>query len=180
LLNWTRTQMQGIKPNPSEIELSALAEENVSLVKLSAYKKGIALENEITEPVKAYADSEMIKLVFRNLISNAIKFTAIGDKVTLSATSDGEYVTIAVKDTGHGIAEENQQKLFQAGDYTTFGTANEKGTGLGLALCKDFIESNHGKLWVESKEKEGSTFSFTLPVHAAVLHSSPFKKAALS
>ncbi len=180
LLNWTRTQMQGIKANPSEIDLNALAEENVSLVKLSAYKKGITLENEITEPVKAYADAEMIKLVFRNLISNAIKFSAIGDKVSLSAISDGDYVTVSVKDTGMGITVENQENLFQAGDYTTFGTANEKGTGLGLALCKDFIESNHGKLWVKSKEKEGSTFSFTLPVHAAVLHSSPQKKAALS
>lgn len=168
LLNWARTQMQRVQVNPTVMDLHALAEENVSLVKLSAYKKGILLENDVPKNLTAFADAEMIRLVLRNLISNAIKFSSLGDRITISAASDGEFVKVSVTDTGEGISAENQKKLFLAGDFTTIGTANEKGTGLGLTLCKDFIEKNKGKIWVESQVKAGSVFNFTLPVQELV------------
>ena len=110
------------------------------------------------------ADHKMIDAVVRNLISNAIKFTNSGGTIEVSGNDDGAFMTIAVKDNGVGIGEQFLPKLFRIDEqYRRTGTANERGTGLGLILCKEFVERNGGEIRVESKIGNGSTFSFTLP-----------------
>ncbi len=107
----------------------------------------------------------MIQIVLQNLISNAIKFCQKGDSIVVKAFHEGDHCTICVSDTGLGISEENQQKIFSKTNFTTRGTANEKGTGLGLQLCQDFVEKNCGKIWLKSQEGKGSEFYFTLPLY---------------
>ena len=111
-----------------------------------------------------YADSNTINLVIRNLLTNGIKFTNDGGEITIAAEAKGNDWVVSVRDNGIGMSEEIQKKLFdKINPYSTRGTANEKGTGLGLILCKEFVEKNGGRIWVESKENSGSTFWFTLP-----------------
>lgn len=106
----------------------------------------------------------MLKTIIRNLISNAMKFSFEGGTITLSSRSEGDFVTVSVKDTGKGIKKEDQDKLLkQDSHFTTYGTKNEKGSGLGLMLCKDFVELHGGKLWFESEgEGKGTTFQFSM------------------
>jgi two-component system sensor histidine kinase/response regulator len=168
LLKWTRNQMQGIRVQPEYFTLLNLVEDVINSLAILAEKKGVVLRHHITEPLLVYADPEMIRMVVRNLISNAIKFTVQGDTVTVKAepTRDDK-VVISVIDTGLGISPKDKEKLFQLKDHTTYGTANEKGTGLGLILCKDFVEKNGGEIWVKSEERQGSTFYFTLLTQSA-------------
>jgi len=115
-----------------------------------------------------YADYNMINTVLRNLISNALKFTPSIGLIKVSARQDESHVEFAVSDTGTGISQEDLSKLFRIDiQYTQVGTAGERGTGLGLNLCKDLIEKNGGKIWVESEIGKGTTFRFTLPKQAA-------------
>jgi signal transduction histidine kinase len=118
----------------------------------------------VPEEAFGLADSNTINLVFRNLITNAIKFTNDGGEITMDCVArDGEWL-VSVHDNGVGIKPEVMQILFdKTAPYTTRGTANEKGTGLGLILCKEFVEKNNGRIWVESSENRGSTFWFTIP-----------------
>ncbi|MDJ1493301.1 sensor histidine kinase [Cytophagaceae bacterium DM2B3-1] len=162
LLAWARSQMEGTILQPKEIELQSIVNETIELLSSQAKKKQLQLKSLLTEPLTAYADEEMIKLVVRNLISNAIKFTPEGGTVTIDALCKGPFVEISVQDTGKGISEENQQKLFNNELFTLRGTHNEKGSGLGLILCKDFVERNGGEIWVESKVSQGSVFRFTV------------------
>lgn len=106
----------------------------------------------------------MLKTIIRNLISNAMKFSFEGGTITLSSRSEGDFVTVSVKDTGKGIKKEDQDKLLkQDSHFTTYGTKNEKGSGLGLMLCKDFVELHGGKLWFESEgEGKGTIFLFSM------------------
>ncbi|HCN85285.1 MAG TPA: hypothetical protein DIT07_16950, partial [Sphingobacteriaceae bacterium] len=119
--------------------------------------------NSIKTHTMVFADKDMIELVLRNLIANAIKFCSKGDKISISAEQDDYIITVCVSDTGMGIKNENIDKLFGLSAFTTRGTDNEQGTGLGLLLCKDFIEKNNGKIWVESIYGEGSKFYFQIP-----------------
>lgn len=169
LFDWARAQMEGFESEPKPLVMRELAEENIRLLAPVAGSKEITLENTIDASLVGCADKEMIRLVLRNLISNGIKFCRAGDTVTLSASAYDGMVVISVADTGTGISPEIQQKLFGNSSYSSRGTANEKGSGLGLALCKDFVEHNGGRIWVESEPGVGSTFSFTLPC-AAALH----------
>ena len=163
LLNWAKSQMQGINPKPAKLDLYEIAEENIKLLKSMGDKKKVRIINEIPEPTMAYIDPNMLNLILRNLISNAIKFSMRGGTITLkSHTTDGMN-TISVSDSGIGMTEENIKMLFQVQTFTTRGTANERGTGLGLYISKNFIESNGGKIWVESEEGNGSVFNFTVP-----------------
>ena len=108
----------------------------------------------------------MIDTILRNLISNAIKFTYPGGKITVSVEEKQNELLVTVSDTGVGISKENRDKLFKIDQsYSTTGTQNEKGTGLGLILCKEFVEKHGGKIWVESEVNKGSTFYFTFPTH---------------
>ncbi|WP_139362262.1 sensor histidine kinase [Hymenobacter sp. CRA2] len=163
MLNWAATQMQGGGPRPEVFRLDAVAEECLALLLGDAERKHIMVLNHLREPHAARADLNMTRLVLRNLLSNAIKFTPSGGTVTISAQRQGKWWDVAVRDTGVGIAPADYDKIFgEAGHHTTLGTAREKGTGLGLRLCKDFVEHNGGQLSFTSQQGQGSTFRFTI------------------
>jgi signal transduction histidine kinase len=167
LLQWARTQMQGIRTVPARICLVDLVGENLNFLSGNANHKNIELRNEVTRDLHGYADKNQIHLVLRNLVSNAIKFTPEHGKITVSTCpNEGtNSVTVAVVDTGVGMNGEAIHILFTKKDhYTTYGTDGEKGSGLGLLLCREMIENNRGKLWVESTPGKGSAFYFTLPL----------------
>lgn len=164
LLRWSRNQNGSTKTAATIFNISATTRQIVSLFATIANAKNISLNNRITEDTPVYADEDMIKTVLRNLISNAIKFTFSGGQIDISLTKDQNLVTLSVKDNGQGISNEIQGKLLKNNEHiTSYGTRNEKGCGLGLLLCKDFVKINGGKLWFESQEGKGSTFHFTLP-----------------
>lgn len=163
LLDWTLLQMDKLNLQASKIDISKIVDENILLLG-PVQGKDIKIINEVPRPAIGFADSNTINLVIRNLITNALKFTNEGGKVVVKAEEKGTEWLVSVKDNGIGMKPEVLSMLFdKTAPYTTRGTANEKGTGLGLILCKEFVEKNGGKIWVESKEGEGSTFYFTLP-----------------
>lgn len=164
LLNWAKSQMQGINPKPATLDLCEIAEENIKLLKSMGDKKKVRIVNEIPEYTTAHIDPNMLNLILRNLISNAIKFSMRGGIINVKSRTEDGMNTVSVSDSGIGMTEENIKMLFQVQTFTTRGTANERGTGLGLFISKNFIESNGGKIWVESQEGKGSTFKFTVPV----------------
>ena len=164
LLTWSRMQRGLIEFNPEPIQISALVQRSIALLTPSAAQKAITLTQAVNPSLLGMADHKMIDAVVRNLISNAIKFTNQGGTIDVSGNDDGAFMTIAVKDDGVGIGEQFLPKLFRIDEqYRRTGTANERGTGLGLILCKEFVERNGGEIRVESKIGNGSTFSFTLP-----------------
>ncbi|WP_181306385.1 tetratricopeptide repeat-containing sensor histidine kinase [Rufibacter sp. XAAS-G3-1] len=164
LLVWAKIQMKGVRLEPEPYQLRDLVEQNIRLLLPQAQKKGISLQNSVSEEHWALVDEETLKLVFRNLLSNSIKFCHEGAVVEVMAHgSDEDQLVITVKDCGVGISPENQLKLFGPNHFKEKGTANEKGNGLGLMLCKEFIERNGGEIWVESEEGVGSHFHFTVP-----------------
>ncbi len=166
LLEWTQVQTGRFEVEKSKIDLCEISNEILELYKDTAANKKIMLNNEISCTINLYADRYMIETVIRNLISNAIKFTNSGGIVSLKAAVNGVLAEITVLDTGVGITKENQNKLFEIDtQYRREGTANEKGTGLGLILCKEFVEKNNGTIRIESKENEGSKFTFTVPLY---------------
>lgn len=162
LLQWAQSQMDGYRVVPDGFDMTALLEEKRQLLQTKIDEKKISL-NLPTQEHFVYADSNMIDLVVQNLISNAIKFCHVHDTITISIHSENEMAHIKVTDTGIGIKEEKLAYIFSDQFYTTLGTMNERGTGLGLMLCKEFVEKNGGTIWVNSVEGEGSTFTFTLP-----------------
>lgn len=165
LLHWAKNQLGlGNTVNPEYINMCQMVMNKVELLKPQAAHKEITLKVEIEHFYRVYADDVMIQIVLQNLISNAIKFCRRGDSITIKANEEGEECIICVADTGMGISKEDQDKIFSNTSFTTRGTANEKGTGLGLQLCQDFVEKNHGRIWVESEPGKGSIFCFTLPV----------------
>lgn len=162
LLDWTLLQMDKLKIQEDKINLRSLVDENFKLLS-AMHLKETQMINEVPESTLAKADTNMVNLVLRNLVLNGIKFTESGGIIKVGASEkDGSYV-ISVADNGVGIAPEVQKILFEkTSGYSTRGTANEKGTGLGLILCKEFVEKNGGKIWLESELGKGSTFFFTL------------------
>jgi PAS domain S-box-containing protein len=163
LLNWAKSQMQGMKVYPKLVNVQAIANDCINLLAPIAKKKMAIIENKIQQVAKDYENNEMVKLILRNLLSNAIKFSHSRSTIVLDLKKDEEQVIVSVRDHGLGISNENQDKLFKYENFSTYGTSNEKGMGLGLLLCKDFIERNGGKIWFESELEKGSTFYFTLP-----------------
>ncbi len=162
LLDWALLQMDKLTINPQKINVCQLVDENIKLLS-RIQPKSIEMINLVPESLYAMADLNTLRLVFRNLILNSIKFTNNGGKIWVEAKESENELTISVSDNGVGMTREVQAVIFdKAAGYTTPGTANEKGTGLGLILCKEFVERNGGKIWVKSEEGEGSTFSFTL------------------
>jgi signal transduction histidine kinase len=140
-----------------------LAESEIQQTEKRAADKGVCLRNEVESDIFAFADKTMISLVIRNLLSNAIKFCRKGDAITINAEWQDKYLCVSVKDTGIGITKENLEKLFGMQLFTSRGINNEEGTGLGLLLCKDFVEKNGGRIWAESEAGKGSAFFFTMP-----------------
>ncbi len=165
VLEWSRVQMQGLKPIPEKINLNKIAQNQQKFFKSLAESKEIEIINRIDKKVQAFADPNQIDVILRNLVGNALKFTHKNGKITVSSHIKNDVVTIAVTDTGIGMSKENVNKLFKKEDhFTTQGTNNEAGTGLGLLLCRDFVEANGGKISVESQENKGTSFIFDLPL----------------
>jgi signal transduction histidine kinase/ligand-binding sensor domain-containing protein len=165
LLQWSRSQTDRISYVPAKINLSAIADETINLLEGDAHHKNISVQSLIDQHIMVFADENMLKTIFRNLFSNAIKFTPNDGAITITSSIDDAKVEVAVTDTGMGISSENMAKLFRIDStLTTKGTANELGTGLGLILCKEFLEKHNEKIWVESEEGTGSKFKFTLPL----------------
>jgi signal transduction histidine kinase/CheY-like chemotaxis protein len=180
LLLWSRTQTDSMQFKPELLDLHEISRNIINSLKQTAFIKNIELLNHIESDCHITGDSNMIKTVFRNLISNSIKFTNEGGKIeigTVIKPSEGSmvkpseglkpsegYYEIYVKDNGIGISKIDIEKLFKVEEhFTSSGTKNEKGTGLGLILCKEFVEKHGGKIWVESEEEKGTTFFFTIP-----------------
>jgi signal transduction histidine kinase/predicted negative regulator of RcsB-dependent stress response len=163
LLDWTLLQMDKLNLQATRTDLHKLVDENIQLLG-SVPNKRIKLHNRIPEDTIGFADSNTVNLVIRNLMTNAIKFTNDGGEVVIFTEDQGEEWLVTVRDNGVGMNEEVLKMLFdKTAPYTTRGTANEKGTGLGLILCKEFVEKNGGKIAVESTVGKGSKFSFTIP-----------------
>jgi two-component system sensor histidine kinase/response regulator len=165
LLKWTKSQIGRLKIVYQDVNIIEILQSVMDIFNMVADVKGISINLDAPDRMLARADIDMIKTVVRNLLSNAIKFSRENSTITISAKQEGNMAIVSVKDTGCGIAEEDQSKLLHTDThFSTFGTNNEEGSGLGLLLCQDFVEKNNGKLWFTSKKGEGSTFSFSIPL----------------
>ena len=162
LLNWSKSQMQNLEPKPEEFNIQEIFKEKMSLVEKKVNEKRIILIDESNKDF-VFADRSMVEIVIQNLLANAIKFSKIGDVITVSNRERNGKVLICVEDTGVGISKENQRKLFKNSGFTTRGTNEEKGTGLGLSICRELVELNNGSIWVESEPNLGSKFFVELP-----------------
>lgn len=164
LLNWSLMQRGMLEYEPINLNICDAVNRVIDILMQSAAKKNIYLQNNIKADVFVYADDDMIRSVVQNLIMNAIKFTPVDGKIIISAIEKKGFIEISVQDNGIGIAAEKISKIFYfCSLFSTHGTAGEKGTGLGLPLCKEFIDRNNGKFWVESELGKGSKFTFALP-----------------
>ena len=164
LLLWAKSQRNEVVFSPENISLSTVVNRSLQLFRTIAEHKEIRLSIVMENNYDVFADKNMIMTVFRNIISNAIKFTPRGGAIDIKVTKEDENYKISIKDSGVGFDQETGNKIFDTRNfYTTTGTNNEAGSGLGLLLCKEFIELNRGKIWAESVPDEGATFYFTLP-----------------
>ena len=164
LLNWARMQTNHIDFNPKNIKIADVVFDTLYLLKQTASLKNIKVETDIDKNISVFADQNMINLVLRNLVSNAIKFTGNNGLIKIFSSAGENTVTIGVEDNGVGIKKENMKKILTIDEhFTNLGTNNEKGTGLGLVLCQEFLSKNKSKLLIESEFGKGSTFSFELP-----------------
>ena len=164
LLDWSRSQTGMIVTDPETFNLKSIIEENIEDLKYYSEKKNLVITSDIRNDLFVFADKNLMNAILRNLLSNAIKFTYNSGYVKISASQTRDEVTVSVKDTGIGVPESMIDELFLSETrYTRPGTAMEHGTGLGLKICRDFVEMLGGAIWVESADNEGSTFSFTLP-----------------
>ncbi len=165
LLQWAKLQIEGIKFKPKNFIISDLTEKMVEIYRQTANSKGIKILNKIENEIEVFADPDMIATVLRNLISNAIKFTSGNGIIEISAKRKSLKIEITIVDNGIGISQERINKLFNISENnSTLGTNKEKGTGLGLVLCKELIEKNNGRLLVQSEIEKGTSFIFSLPV----------------
>lgn len=164
LVQWSQTQTGDLAYNPNHFNITAMVEQVIAFYSQMAKAKQIKVNNLIKEEILVNADKDMINFTLRNLISNAIKFTHEGGKVDISAKNRGkDIVMISVKDTGVGMSEELLEKIFLPEVHVSMlGTKNEKGSGFGLMMCKDFIQKNEGKIYIESQESKGTSVHFTL------------------
>lgn len=164
LLQWSRIQTGKIPYEPATFNIYHKINQIINLLKNNAEGKNIKVINEVSPSAIVFADEDMIFSVIQNLLSNAIKFTRENGNIIFKSHSRENDIEISVTDNGVGIKEEDLRKLFRIDTHhTTYGTKEEKGSGLGLLLCKEMVERNRGKIWVTSKVGEGTTFSFTIP-----------------
>jgi signal transduction histidine kinase len=164
LLFWANSQLGGMVVSPVVLSVHQLASETVNLFVKQAADKKIILKNELDPALCGYADKDMIQVLIRNLVSNAVKFCRSGDLIVIQGKKTGDAIEVCVADTGIGIRKDILRKISLKENVTTLGTANEKGTGLGMLLCREFAEANKGLFRVESEEGKGSRFYFTIPV----------------
>ncbi|GAL77859.1 two-component system sensor histidine kinase [Algibacter lectus] len=164
LLTWGQSQMNGLSTKPDFINVNTLVEDSLRLLSKQADVKSISTINKVEDHVITWSDRDQIDIVIRNLISNAVKFTRAHGTITVAAIEQNEFWQIQIKDNGVGMSEDVLTNIFSEKETsTTYGTQNEKGTGLGLRVCKEMVENNGGTIWVESEIEKGSTFYFTLP-----------------
>lgn len=164
LLQWSKSQTNSISHKPKYISVKKMAENTIDTLMVNIENKNLKINFNINEKLVAFVDENMITTVIRNLISNAIKFSHPDGKITLRGIQKDDLIELSVIDNGIGIKKEDQEKLFRIDqNVTTIGTSKERGTGLGLILCKEFVEKNNGKIWMESDLNKGSTFMFTIP-----------------
>lgn len=166
LLNWSLSQLGNKKIEINELTLLPIIENNIKLIHIAAMQKSIEIEiADLDRDFKVKGDMNMLNLILRNLLSNAVKFTPVNGHVTLTVEQLNQVAKIGVADTGIGMSEEQLKRLFEQGYFNINpGTAHEKGTGIGLKLCKEFIEKQGGQLEIQTKVNEGSVFYFTLPL----------------
>lgn len=163
-MTWSRTQRGKIVYTPDIFDIKFLIDSNIQLYVAAAHAKDINFVNELSDELKVYSDSNLINTVIRNLVNNAIKFTGDGGTITLSVDSNMKNYQVNISDTGIGMSELALENLFRIDvNTTTLGTNNEKGTGLGLIVCKEFINIIGGDIWATSELGKGTTFSFTIP-----------------
>ena len=163
LLHWSMMQRNMLEYNPVNLNLNDAVIKIIGILNQSAMRKNISISNNVDTGIFVYADVDMLRSVIQNLLINAIKFTKSEGKIIISSLHKDGFVEVTVQDNGIGIEAEKASKLFNFSTMlTTNGTSGERGTGLGLPLCKEFIERNNGKIWVESKLGKGSKFTFTL------------------
>ncbi len=166
LLQWSKAQLGTTKYSPEQTDVYLLANNIISLLRLNAEEKDIVISSKMSKDLVGWVDENLFNTVMRNLLSNAIKFSRVGSMIQVTGVNEGDMMRISVADAGVGIRRENLEKLFAIGtNISTKGTFNEKGTGLGLILCKEFVEINKGTIWAESEYGNGSTFHFTVPVY---------------
>jgi len=164
LLHWSKSQMEGTNVNLLPVNLLTVLLGTLEMEKLHALKKEISLNYHIPPELKVIADIDMLQLVVRNLVSNAVKFTPQKGEINIDAQTEGNECKITVSDNGKGITADKQEKIFSIKSEAAYGTNNEKGVGLGLVLCKEFIERQGGRISFESTEGLGSRFFIFLPV----------------
>lgn len=162
LLNWSKSQLQNLEPHPELFNIQEVFHSKIRLVEQKIEQKRIVLIDESQRDF-VYADHSMVEIIIQNLLTNAVKFSRVGDIITISNKEHNGKSLICVEDTGVGISKENLKKLFKQTNFTTVGTKNEKGTGLGLTICKELVELNQGRIWVESTHNVGTKFYVELP-----------------
>ncbi|MAT58019.1 MAG: hypothetical protein CMF23_08620 [Ignavibacteriae bacterium] len=164
LLEWAQVQRGTITFTPMNLDLAQIVGQSIDIIYQRALQKKITIINEITSPQKVYIDEKMTQTVLRNLLSNAVKFTKSGGRVFIKAESlDEKRLRVSIEDTGVGIPKEDIERLFRIEQKVcSLGTEGESSTGLGLLLCKEFVEMHGGRIWVESEMGKGSKFSFTI------------------
>jgi len=165
LLKWAKNRLDKQIVFKQITDVNGIIDSTAQIYLPVAEQKGITLEiKNMDKELQGFVDIDMLKTVIRNLVSNALKFSYNGGIVTVDTQTKENEIVVSVKDTGKGMTNEEIDKLMnQNVNFTTYGTNNEKGSGLGLMLCKDFIKLHNGELRVESEPDKGSTFSFTLP-----------------
>lgn len=166
LLQWAKTQMQANIVRAEKTDIGKLTEDTLQLLRLQAERKKIKIEFNNKNTVFAMMDKDMIQLVMRNLVSNAIKFTPEYGNISVDIHENHQFVEVYISDNGTGMSPDTLKKINNKAFYTSKGTANESGTGLGLMLCKEYLARNGGQLHIESKINKGSIFSFSLPKSA--------------
>lgn len=167
LMEWSQIQTGHMKYVPEYFDVKFLVEEAIDLLGCNAEEKSILIQNNIPDGTIVYADKTVISIVLRNLISNALKYTNVNGLVQISSKKQEGELIISINDNGVGIAKEVLYKLFQIdGVISTPGTQKEKGTGLGLILCREYLEKNKGVIWVQSELNVGAKFFFSLPIQS--------------
>jgi signal transduction histidine kinase len=171
LLKWAKMQSGKIQFNPQKLNFIEICKDTLEIFKPSADSKNIIFNCLILEETIIWADSDMFKSILRNIFSNAIKFTNNGGQIDINALKSQKDVTITISDNGIGMTFDNLKKLFDISQIrSSKGTNDEEGSGLGLVLCKEFVEKNGGKIWVESEYGKGSKFIFTMPIYTEQLN----------
>ncbi|MCR8560131.1 tetratricopeptide repeat-containing sensor histidine kinase [Mucilaginibacter sp. BJC16-A38] len=169
LLFWINSQMENYHSATKKFSVNEVIDLEYANCKEQAALKGITLTVRVTEQLTAVADPNSVRIVIRNLVTNAVKFSSDGDCITISATKLDAAILVSISDTGTGMTTEQQNKLFKNRVDSATGTGNESGTGMGLLFCKDLVEKCSGKIWVESQQGSGTAFYFTIPMEDAEL-----------